>query len=416
MDRTLTAAERFRIKRKKMLRIAIAVLIIGFAIWGIWYFSRTGINEKDLSMGTADRGDIEVAINATGHIVPSMEEIISSPVSTRILEVYRHPGDMVKKGSPLMRLDLDATRTDYEKQCDELSRMRLSLEKLQANNNTKLHDMEMRIKVSEMNLNRLNMQLANERYLDSIGGGTADQVREVEFARRSAVLELEQLKQQLANERRAMEADVSMARLDIEIKSKDLALTSRLLGDAEILVPRHATVTSIVNEIGSQISAGQQVAVIADLAHYRIEGEVADSRGRDVRPGCRISFKVAREEFEGTVRDIAPTSRSGMYSFTATIDCDSSEVLRAGLKPDVYISNGLKSGVTRIPIPSGYNGAGSYELYVDNGRGEIERRSVKLGASGYDHVEVISGVSPGERVVLNDMHAFSNSNIIKIIK
>ena len=65
-----------------------------------------------------------------------------------------------------------------------------------------------------MKLNRLRVELANERYLDSIGSGTTDRVREVEFAYKSGLLEYQQLEQQLANETRRADADIELKRLD----------------------------------------------------------------------------------------------------------------------------------------------------------------------------------------------------------
>lgn len=301
-----------------------------------------------------------------------------------------------------MRLDLEATRIDLEKQRDALAMMKLELEKLQVANNTRIRDLEMKIQVAEMQLHRLDMQLSNERYLDSIGGGTTDKVREVEFARRSGALELEQLRQQLSNERRTMQADVRIKQLEIEVKEKDLSLTSRMLDDAEIRSPRSATVTSIVNEIGAQITAGQRVASIADLGHFRIDGEVPDSYGRDVAAGCRVTVKIARQDMSGTIATVSPTSKSGMYSFTIALDCDSASVLRPGVKAELYISNGLRTDVRRIPNASFYNGPGVYQLFVDNGDGVLEARDIKLGAAGFDYVEVESGLNVGERVVISN--------------
>ena len=402
MDRKITRIERLKLNRKRIIvSSCVLILLIGAGIY-VWKGIAPSVRESELGFAVVDTGDIEISVGGHGRVVPAMEEIINSPVSTRILEVYRHAGDRVEAGTPLMRLDLEATRIDLEKQRDALAMMKLALEKLQVANNTRIRDLEMKIQVAEMQLHRLDMQLSNERYLDSIGGGTTDKVREVEFARRSGALELDQLRQQLSNERRTMQADVRIKQLEIEVKGKDLSLTSRMLDDAEIRSPRSATVTSIVNEIGAQITAGQRVASIADLGHFRIDGEVPDSYGRDVAAGCRVTVKIARQNMSGTIATVSPTSKSGMYSFTVALDCDSASVLRPGVKVELYISNGLRTDVRRIPNASFYNGPGVYQLFVDNGAGVLEARDIKLGAAGFDYVEVESGLNVGERVVISN--------------
>lgn len=412
MDREITRSERFRLNRSRYIRWGIGIGAAAIAVITGLTLYKPSVSRSEIALGAADTGDIEVAVTGTGRIVPAFEEMISSPVGSRILEVYCHPGDEVEPGTPLMRLDLESTRIDYEKMRDQLDMARLELEKLEAANNTRLNDLRMRIEVAEMNLNRLTMQLANERYLDSIGGGTTDQVREVEYSQRSSALELEQLREQLRNERRSLEADLQMKRLDIEIREKDLAKNARMLSDAEIRATRRATVTSIANQIGQQVSPGQELAILSDLGHYRVEGDVADSYGRDLRAGSRVVVKVSRKEFAGTVTSVSPTSKGGLYSFGVALDCDSAAELRAGLKPDVYIQNGLRSGVTRIPVFASYTGPGAYEMYVDNGNNELERRKVMLGQSGPDYIEVVSGIVAGEKVVLSDTRSFSDNDKI----
>lgn len=71
---------------------------------------------------------------------------------------------------------------------------RYQLQRLKIDNQTELDDIEMKIKVSAMKLNRMEAELRNEQYLDSLGSGTTDKVRQAELAVNTARLELEQLK------------------------------------------------------------------------------------------------------------------------------------------------------------------------------------------------------------------------------
>ena len=108
--------------------------------------------------------------------MPAFEEIINSPIQSRILETYKRGGDQVEKGEPILKLDLQSAETDYEKQLDE-ERMRvLQLEQLKVQTKSRLSEMEMQLKVSRMELSRKEVELRNERYLDSLGAGTTDKV------------------------------------------------------------------------------------------------------------------------------------------------------------------------------------------------------------------------------------------------
>lgn len=377
---------------------------------------RTGVKEKDLVFSTVDQGTIEVSVSASGKVVPAFEEIINSPINTRILEVYKKGGDSVDVGTPILKLDLQSAETEYKKQLDEEQMKRYQLEQLEVNNSTYLSDLEMQVKVSEMKLNRMEVELRNERYLDSLGSGTTDRVHQAELNFKTGKLELEQLRQQLANERKVKAADLKVKQLEYEIFRKSLAETKRTLDDAQVRSPRKAILTYINNQIGAQVGEGTQIAVISDLSHFKVEGEIADTYGDRVAAGGRAIVKIGSEKLEGQVSSVTPLSKNGVISFTVQLEDDSNRRLRSGLKTDVYVMNAVKEDVMRVANASYYVGRGEYDLFVRDGEGQLVKRKVQLGDSNFEYVEVISGLQPGDQVVVSDMSQYKNKNKLKLKK
>ena len=68
----------------------------------------------------------------------------------------------------------------------------------------------------------------------------------------------------------------------------------------------------------------------------------------------------------------------------------------------------------RIANASYYVGRGDYELFVLDSENEVVKRKVKLGDSNFEYVEVISGLQPGDQVVISDMSSFKNKNKLKV--
>lgn len=377
---------------------------------------RTGVKEKDLVFSTVDQGTIEVSVSASGKVVPAFEEIINSPINTRILEVYKKGGDSVDVGTPILKLDLQSAETEYKKQLDEEQMKRYQLEQLEVNNSTYLSDLEMQVKVSEMKLNRMEVELRNERYLDSLGSGTTDRVHQAELNFKTGKLELEQLRQQLANERKVKAADLKVKQLEYEIFRKSLAETKRTLDDAQVRSPRKAILTYINNQIGAQVGEGTQIAVISDLSHFKVEGEIADTYGDRVAASGRAIVKIGSEKLEGQVSSVTPLSKNGVISFTVQLEDDSNRRLRSGLKTDVYVMNAVKEDVMRVANASYYVGRGEYDLFVRDGEGQLVKRKVQLGDSNFEYVEVVSGLKPGDQVVVSDMSQYKNKNKLKLKK
>ena len=181
MDREISKEVQRKEQRKQFIRIGTAVG--GFIVLIVVVISmlQTSLKRKDLNISTVDKGVIEVSVSASGKVIPAFEEIINSPINSRIVEVYKRGGDSVDVGTPILKLDLQSAETEYNKQLDEEQMKSLQLEQQRVTNHNKLSEMEMNLKVSRMELDRKAVELRNERYLDSLGAGTTDKVRQVEL-------------------------------------------------------------------------------------------------------------------------------------------------------------------------------------------------------------------------------------------
>ena len=414
MDREIPKEVRNKERNKKIIRYSAIGVTAVVVISVLVSLMRTGVQKKDLVLSTVDKGTIEVSVSASGKVVPAFEEIITSPINSRIVEVYRRGGDSVDVGTPILKLDLQSTETEYKKLLDEEQMRRYKLDQLRVNNQTKLSDMAMQIKVSAMKLNRMKVELRNEHYLDSLGAGTTDKVRQAELSYNVAQLEYEQLKQQYNNEKQVAAAELQVQELDFNIFRKNLAEMKRTLDDAQIRSPRKAILTYINNQVGAQVAQGGQLAIISDLSHFKVEGEIADTYGDRVAAGGKAIVKIGTEKLEGVVSSVTPLSKNGVISFSVQLVDDNNRRLRSGLKTDVYVMNAVKEDVMRIANASYYVGRGEYELFVMTAEDEIVKRKVQLGDSNFEYAEVVSGLQPGDRVVVSDMSQYKNKTKLKL--
>ena len=413
MDREIPKAERQKAVRKQIFRLSTGIGGFIVIVSLLVSLMQTSLRRKDLRISVVDRGTIEVSVNATGKVAPAFEEIINSPIQSRIVEVYKKGGDSVDAGTPILKLDLQTAETDYRKLLDEEQMRRLQLEQLRITIRAKLSEMEMKLKVSRMELNRKEVELRNERYLDSLGAGTTDKVRQVELSYRVGQLQLNEDEQKYKNEQELSAADLKVKELELNIFRKGLAETRRTLEDAQIRSPRKAILTYVNNEIGAQIEQGSRVAIISDLSHFKVQGEIADAYGDRIAVGSRVVVKIGNDKLNGMVSDVTPLSKNGVISFTVQLEEANHPRLRSGLKTDVYVMTAIKDEVLRIANASYYTGRGEYELFVVNGH-QLLKRKVQLGESNFEWVEVVGGLQPGDEVVVSDMSNYQSNSKLKI--
>lgn len=414
MDREISKEERLKTRNKMLFRYGTIGGACFIVVWLLISMFRTSVRLKDLTLSTVDRGVVEVSVSASGKVVPAFEEIINSPINTRILQVYKKGGDSVEVGTPILKLDLQSTETAYRKLLDEEQMRRYQLEQLRIDNQTSLSDLEMKVKISAMKLNRMEVELRNERYLDSLGSGTTDKVRQAELAYNTGKLELEQLQQMYENGQQVKAADLKVKELEFQIFRKSLAEMKRTLEDAQIRSPRKAILTYINSQVGAQISQGEQVAVISDLSHFKVDGEIADSYGDRVAAGSKAIVKIGNEKLTGVVSGVTPLSKNGVISFSVQLDEANHKRLRSGLKTDVYVMNAVKDDVLRLANAAYYVGPGEYDLFVLDGNDKLVQRKVRLGDSNFEYVEVVEGLQAGDRVVISNMSEFKSKKSIKV--
>lgn len=384
--------------------MAILAVAIAMAV-------RPTVDIRELKFSTVTIEDVEITATASGSVAPVAERVIVSPVSTRIIDVMKREGDFVDEGDELIRLDIQSTENQALSAADEGRLKEKELKQLHLVNATYLSNLEMQIKVKQMEIERQKARLANERRLDSIGSGTGEQVREAEVEMQRSVLELEQLRAQLANESASRKAGEDMKRLEISIHSKQSDEKAATLKASRILAPIDATITYLRDTPGDQVGQGERLAVLADLTGFRIDCNIPDTYASSVRPDARAYIKIGSRRLSGKVGAIRAQSKNGSLDFEVVPDSGDMSGLRPGLKTDVSVVDRIVEHATAIDNGSYYRGPGEYELYVDEGDGQLHRRKVMLGESNLDKVVVEYGLGAGERVVISDMSRFDKQSL-----
>ncbi|MDL2240779.1 HlyD family efflux transporter periplasmic adaptor subunit [Bacteroidales bacterium OttesenSCG-928-K22] len=413
MDRIISKKEKQRDNLKKFLKYFLIIIVVFVAFVLIMKLMQSSISTKNLIIKEVDRGNIEITVNATGKVIPLNEEIIVSPINSRILEIYKNPGDLLEIGEPILKLELSSVETDYNQKLDEREIRRSKLEQLKINSENALSELKMQQKVKEMQLRQLFTELQNEKYLDSIGASTLDKVRQASLSYEVAELELEQLKQQIENQKINVDAELRVQQLELSIFEKSLVESEKLLKDARILSPQKATLTFVNNQIGAQVGAGEQVAIVSDLSRFKVEAEIPGSYADKISVGSKVIVKTGLLLLEGTAVNITPSVKNGTISFVVILNDAGNEKLRSGLKTDVYVNYGIKEDVLRISNGTYYVGKGVYDMWIINDN-VAEKRKVNLGECSFEYVEVISGLKLGDQVIISDMSNHKNKQSIKV--
>lgn len=413
MDRNLSET----VKRQRTLRQLgiwlVAITLAGLALLGLRSALQANIRSSQIRTAVVERGDIESTLAATGLILPEFEEVVTAPATADVKEVYTSEGAKVQAGDALLSLDKEALELDVERLSDQLALRRNSIQKLRLELSKSLFDLQIRDSIKALNISSLVAELDNARRLNRVGGATQEQVEQAELTLRIARLEKRQLENELRTKQQSIQTDLRESELEAQIQERNLRETEHKLAQADIKAPRAGVLTWIKKEIGSSVREGEQVAKVAGLSSYRLEGSIADLYAGRIQPGMAVQVRINDTLLTGAITNVRPTVVNDILAFDVRLDNPRHPLLRPNLRVEVYVITERRENVVRVANGPAFNGQSTQKLFVLDGN-HAYRRNVPIGLSNFDYIELRGQVQPGEQVIISDMSDYEHLKQITI--
>jgi Cu(I)/Ag(I) efflux system membrane fusion protein len=173
------------------------------------------------------------------------------------------------------------------------------------------------------------------------------------------------------------------------------------------------TITSSVSGIVTQklvvpqqyVTQGQTLLQVADLSTVWVEADVPESELGIIRVGQRVAISSPSYpgiDFPGSIAFIQPVVAGETRTNKVRVELPN-PALR--LKPDMFVSVRIQSetGTANLVVPaSAVVDRGQQQfVWVEAGPGSYTPRQIRVGVRTADKVEIVSGLTEGEKVVVN---------------
>jgi HlyD family secretion protein len=168
-------------------------------------------------------------------------------------------------------------------------------------------------------------------------------------------------------------------------------------------------------EVGAQVQPGTNLARVADPTKLKAEIRIAETQARDVVPGLPAIIDTRNGVVEGKVSRVDPSVQNG----TVTVDVTLKGELPRGARPDLSVDGTVELERLDDVIymgrpPFGQDGATVGIFKFDPDGVHATRTQVKLGRSSVSFIEIVSGLKPGDRVILSDTSQWDANDRVKI--
>lgn len=415
MDRPIDPAFR---RRQRGKRIAYSATGLAALVWlCVWLPSwiRPALDPNRIRTAQVQWGAVEETIAASGTVVPQFEQIIFSPVNTRLERVLQKPGAVLQQGQVIVELDLNAARLDVEKRAEELALKQNRRTQLELDKRKKLSELETRWRLKNLEFQRFKTRTAQLRELQGIGAVSGEELSQARLQEQRAEIELQQLQENRRNLIESTAAQLEALQLEMNILEREGAEARRRLERADIRADRAGVLTAIAPEVGASIGQGQEIARIADLSSFRVDVTVSDLHARRLQEGLWVRLRINEEEYvTGHIARILPTVADGTIQLEVELEDSAHALLRPNQRVDAYIVTARKDRALRLKRGPAINGrSGLHEVFVVRGQTAV-KTEVRIGLANFEYYEVEEGVLEGDEVIISDVKDYLHLNEVQI--
>ncbi len=374
---------------------------------------KSSINKSAITTAVVEKGNIENTINASGEVLPEFEETITSPITASIQKVIKDAGSKVQAGESILTLDKTASETEYKKLEFQLESKRNDIKKLKLQLDKSFYDIKSNNDIKQLKINSLIADVENAKRLLNAGGGTRESVEQAELNLKVAKLEKQQLENEIKSKQQTMQVEMKEAEIAADIQENDQKELERKLQLANIVAGRSGVVTWVNKNIGSTIREGEPLARIADLGSFKVVGSLSDNYIDQLHNGMTAIIRINETKMRGKVVNIYPAIQNGIVSFEIALDELNNKLLRPNMKVDVFLVTSTHDNVMRVSNGAAFKGSSIQDVFVVH-NGKAERRTVHIGMTNFDFVEIKDNLKPGDVIITSDMSEYKNAKEITI--
>lgn len=371
-------------KLPKQARLALLILVpLALVVWLAWPSKRV----EPVLTATVTRQDVEQTVLASG-VLQAIEQVdVGAQVSGQVTYLAVEAGQHVKQGELLAEIDPLIAQNNLKTAEADLASRRAQL----------------KIKQAQLKQNDLAWRRQQQMFKQEA----------------SSRADLESAEAQLAVTR----AELQSAQADIDNALIKVERTKTELGYNRIQAPMDGTVVSIVTRQGQTLAASQTVPTLLKLANLdtmTVKAQISEADVTKVKAGMPVYFTLIGDpdrRYPGTLRtvELAPTnineqtvsttttSNAAIYYYALFDVPNPDHQLRVAMTTQVTIVLGERKQVLAIPQTAlGKKlGEDEYEVSLQIGDQQKETRRIKTGMKDDIKIEVVSGLSEQDKVILD---------------
>jgi len=374
------------------------------------------ITTNNLVISIIKQAEFAEYLPLRGVVEPEKTIFIDAIDGGRVEEVLIQEGALVKQGQAILKLsntnlqlNVLAREAEVSEQINNMRNTRLALEQNQLSLTRDVIELDFKVLRLQKQFTR-NKALIAKNLISEHAFETVKDELDFQLKYRETV--------QHSQEKEALLQSQQLEQLGRSIKTleSNLAISQGSLDKLIIRAPSSGQLTFLDAQVGESKSNGQRLGQVDLIEQYKVTAQVDEFYVSRVAKGQTASFELNQQSHQIEVAKVYPGIDNGTFKVDFSIS-DKAIAKKLRLGQSVQLKFNLSSSDSKLQIANGgfmQNTAGSWVFVVDASGKQASKRTVRLGRKNPQSIEVLSGLSKGERVITSSYASFADAEQLSL--
>ncbi len=396
--------------------VVVLIAVVAWALTSLTHQSAgTVVDKSTLVTDVAQRGTLLRAVSAQGSFAPERVRVASATQAGVINEIFVKAGSVVVPGTVIAQMQNPAVQASATNAFSALQVAQANLADARQQAQAAVITQQSNLSDAQAQMQTNTLQARSYQELHQRGLVANLTYQQAVIQARKSVNDVRNGQAQVNVASADAQAKVAAAQAQVDQAAAQVAAAQ---AQVDALTLRSATagiVQSVDVDPGMSVAQNTEIARIADMHDLKAVLQVAEADVHAVSTGMPARIDTGNGIIVGRVARIAPAAQNG----TVAVDVTFSRPLPPGARPDANVDGTIV--IAKIPDavsiarPAGASDGTTIDLFkVVDGGSKAVRMRVRLGQGSNDRVQVLSGIAPGDTVIVSDMSSYPDQTELRL--
>ncbi|HSX58892.1 MAG TPA: HlyD family efflux transporter periplasmic adaptor subunit [Tahibacter sp.] len=407
-------------KRRYWKHAAIAGAVIALGVWLLPGMTRmlgagASYSVERLRFADVKRGDLTRDISAQGRVVAAVSPTLYAP-NGGIVTLAVKAGDQVEKDQVLAEVVSPELANRLQQEQSSLQSAELAAERTSIDNRKQQLITQKAVDQADIDRQTAAREVERTQKAFTLGALPQLDVMRAKDALQKAEITLAHARKDVALERESLDFELKTARLTRDRQRLLVADLQRQVDELKLRSPVAGQVGQLLVQQKANVAANAGILTVVDLSAMEVEVPVPETFARELAMGMPAQIQNGGQTLTGELSAVSPEVVNGQV--TARIRFTGEQP--AGLRQNQRLSTRILIDehpnvlmVERGPFVD--SGAGRV-AYVVGADGMAVRRTIQVGATSLNAVEIVSGLKEGDRLIISSLDEFKGAERIALAR